>query len=148
MPDPPEITDVAGRMRLSVTRLARHLRRQGESGLSPTLTAALATISRHGPLTLGSLAEREQVTPPTITKVVTRLEADGLVTRTTAAGDRRVAFAAITDRGAELLHETRARKDAWLTARVAELSTTDVARLAAALPIIERLAGTSEQLAR
>src|SRR4051812_41879678 len=73
--------EVAGHLRMSVARLARLLRQQDESGLSAPLTAALATISREGPLTLGQLAAQERVAPPSITKVVGKLEDRGLVER-------------------------------------------------------------------
>ena len=63
------------RLRLVVARLARLLRQQDDSGLGPTITAALSTINKHGPLTLGDLAARERVAPPTITKVVDKMEA-------------------------------------------------------------------------
>ena len=64
---------MAGRLRLSVTRLARTLRHQDAGTLAPTLSAALATVDRAGPLTLGDLAQREHVAPPSITKAVDKL---------------------------------------------------------------------------
>src|SRR5215212_9457980 len=82
--------EVAGRLRLPVTRLARILRQQDQLGLTPTMTAALATIGREGPLTLGTLAAYEQVSPPTITRVVGKLEAAGLVRRRPDSADGRV----------------------------------------------------------
>ena len=70
---------MAGRLRLSATRLARRLRQQADTGLSPSQLSALATIRTHGPLTLGALAEHERVAPPSVTKVVAKLEAAGWV---------------------------------------------------------------------
>ena len=52
----------------------------GHQGRAPTLSAALATIVRDGPLTLGELAAREHVAPPSITKAVEKPWAAGLVT--------------------------------------------------------------------
>jgi len=140
---PLDRVDVAARLRLTATRLARLLRQQSDSGLSPTLTAALATIGRHGPLTLGALAEMEQVSPPTTTKVVDKLATAGLVARTTDPADRRVTHVDLTDHGRATLAEIRARKDAWLATRLADLSPADVDRLAAALPVLEALAGVA-----
>lgn len=133
--------DVAGRLRLTATRLARLLRQQSDSGLSPTLTASLATVLHRGPLTLGALAEIEQVAPPTVTKVVDKLVAAGLVARRTDAVDRRITRVEITDHGRATMDAMRARKDAWLATRLADLPAADVERLAAALPVLERLAG-------
>ena len=125
---------------MSVARLARLLRQQDESGLSATLTAALATVSREGPLTLGELATRERVAPPSITKVVAKLEARGLVGRTVDDRDRRVKWVAISPEGQRQLDASRTRRTAWLATRLADMSADDLARLAAILPILDALA--------
>ena len=130
---------LAGRLRLSATRLARILRRQADIGLSPSQLTALATIEHHGPMTLGALAEHERVAPPSITKAVAKLEASGLVRRVPDATDGRVVRVSTTADGAALLAESRRRKDAWLAARLAQLDPDRRARLAAALDVIEEL---------
>src|SRR5438105_12260061 len=94
--------EIAARLRLSATRLARRLRQESGAGLSPTQQSALAVIANHGPLTLGALAEHERVAPPSITKVVSKLECDGLVTRTPDPADRRVCGVANAAHGAAL----------------------------------------------
>ena len=55
--------EIAARLRLSATRLARILRQQADSGLTPSQLTALATVAREGPLTLGALADIEHVDP-------------------------------------------------------------------------------------
>ncbi len=119
---PNEPTDDATRLRLSITRLARLLRQQSTTGLSPSQVSALASIARHGPLTLGALADWERVAPPTITRIVTRLEDDGLVTRETSPADRRRTEVAITGAGRDVMRETNRRKNAWLADRLADLT--------------------------
>lgn len=131
--------EIAGPLRFSVIRLARLLRQQDRSGLSPTLTATLATIAREGPVTLGELAAHEQVAPPSITKVVAKLEADGLVTRRSDPADRRVSRVAITRAGQRRLEANRSRRTAWLESRLRELPPDDLARLEAAVEVLERL---------
>ena len=130
---------LAGRLRLSATRLARILRRQADIGLSPSQLTALATIEHHGPMTLGTLAEHERVAPPSITKAVAKLEAAGLVRRLADPSDGRVARVSTTPQGAALLAESRRRKDAWLAARLADLDPEQRNRLAAALDVLEEL---------
>ena len=83
------VSALAAHLRLAVARTARRLRQEAGGGLSPTLTAALATVERHGPLTPSELAARERVQRPTATKLVARLEADGLVARTADPTDGR-----------------------------------------------------------
>ena len=142
--DATDAADIAGRLRLSATRLARQLRQESGSGLTPSQLSALAQIARHGPLTLGALAERERVAPPSITRVVSKLDADGLVTREPSPDDRRVVHVAVTGAGAALLDATRRRKDAWLTARLAELDEFDRARLVAALDVLDAITTEAE----
>jgi len=137
-PDLPE-RHLPERLRLVVTRLARRLRQQAGASISPTQSAALATIDRRGPLTLGELAEIERVQPPTITAAVHRLEEQGLVERHQDPDDRRVARVQVTSAGRKLLAETRSRTSAYLERRVAELSARDRTTLAGAADILERL---------
>ena len=127
------------RLRLAVTRLARRLRQQAEAPISPTQSAALATIDRRGPLTLGELAELERVQPPTVTAAVGRLEEQGLVDRERDPEDRRVSRVQVTPAGRKLLRETRSRKSAYLERRIAELSARDRATLERAAAVLERL---------
>ena len=80
---------IAGRLRISATRLARRLRQEAQTGLSPSQLSALTAVERHGPVTLGALADHEQVAPPTITRVVAKLEEADLVLRQRDPDDRR-----------------------------------------------------------
>jgi len=135
----PAAPALPSRLRMVVTRLARRLRQQGEAAASPTQLAALATIERDGPLTLGALAAIERVRPPTITAAVGRLEEQGLVHRRTDARDRRVARVEITAHGGRLLAQSRSRKTAYLEQQLAALSADERATLAKAASILERV---------
>ncbi len=138
-PAPDETAVLAGRLRLSVTRLARQLRQTAGSDLSPTQASVLATVWTAGPLTLGELAEMEQVASPTITKVIGLLHEKGLVEKATDATDRRFVRVSLTRSGDALVDRTRARKDAWLARQLSRLSPEELERLAAATEILERL---------
>lgn len=140
-----DTAEMAARLRLAATRLARRLRQEAGTGLTPSQLSALATVHNHGPLTLGALAEREQVAPPSITKVVTKLEADGLLRRTPDRDDRRFSNAQTTPAGAALVDESRRRKTAWLTDQIHQLAVEDRRRLAAALDVLEQLTSTEAQ---
>jgi DNA-binding MarR family transcriptional regulator len=135
----PDTAAVAARLRLSATRLARRLRQEADAALTPSQLSALASIERHGPITLGALAERERVAPPSVTKVVTKLEAAGFVARRLDAADRRVAWVSITSSGIALLSKIRQRKTAWLASRLARLDAQQVQAVAAALDALELL---------
>jgi DNA-binding MarR family transcriptional regulator len=132
-------TEVAARLRLSATRLARRLRQESASGRTPSQLSALASIEQHGPLTLGTLADHERVAPPTITNIVAKLEADGLVSRHIDQADRRFARVTVTDAGRALTAEIRRRKTTWLAGRISALDPEQQTQLAAALDALDAL---------
>ena len=137
---PPD-SELAAQLRLAIVRMARRLRQEASSigEASPTLLAALATVERDGPLTPSALAERERIKRPTATRVVARLEAAGLVTRTPDPLDGRVARVAITAAGRTLLKRIRTRKNQYLAKRLRELEPAELATLEQAAELIERL---------
>lgn len=132
--------DLAPRLRLTIARLARRLRQDAAPGLTPSQAAALASIERIGPCTLGDLARAERVRPPSITAVVGKLEEAGLAGRVTDPDDRRVTRVQCTAAGYEALDDIRRRKDEALERLLGALGAREQARLAAAVPILERLA--------
>jgi DNA-binding MarR family transcriptional regulator len=131
--------ELAARLRVAVARLARQLRQQAGTGLSPSQQSALVTIETEGPMTLGDLAQAEQVAPPSITKVVARLEDDGLVSRAVDDNDRRVVRVSITAEGRRRLDHSRSRRNAWLARQVRGLEREERDRLLSALDVLEQL---------
>jgi DNA-binding MarR family transcriptional regulator len=126
---------------MSVMRLARRLRQQRvDDRLTASQIAALATLDREGALTLGELAAKEHVQPPSMTRITAALEDLGLVSRTPHPTDRRQVLFARTPAGHKLLVEDRKRRDAWLCRHLAGLTPEEIAVLRAAAPILERLA--------
>jgi DNA-binding MarR family transcriptional regulator len=132
-------TDLAERLRLAVTRLARRLRQQSDVDASPTQLSALATIARLGPMTLGDLAGAERVQPPTITAAVGRLEKQSYVVRHPDEQDRRIVNVEVTSAGRKLLARNRSRKTAYLAKRLRALSPGERATLTEATEILDRL---------
>jgi len=139
-------TELASRLRPLITRTARRLRQEA-GGLTPTLGVALATVQRHGPLTPSELADRERIKRPTATRLVGRLEAEGLVARTADPHDKRSSLIAITPAGDALLRDIRRRKDAYLQRRLRALGAEDRAVLARAAEVLERLLDEDEEAA-
>ena len=137
--------DLAVRLRLAITRTSRRLRQEAGTGLSPTLTAALATVDRHGPLTPSELAARERVRRPTATRLVARLEELGVLQRAADPADRRSSLLSVTPEGRALLDEMRGRKTAFLAHRLARLEPEERAVLDRAAGILERLLEEDER---
>jgi DNA-binding MarR family transcriptional regulator len=136
------LTDSAAKLRLAIVRTGRRLRQEaaGETGgLTPTATAALATIERHGPLTPSELAAIERVKRPTVTRTLGCLEREGMIVRTPDPADGRSALIAISGAGRERLRRLRGRKNAYLARRMRKLSAAEVETLERAAEILDRM---------
>ena len=140
MPIAPPATDLAGlasRLRLSVFRAARTLRRESQAGISPTLLAALSTIERHGPMTAGALAAHEQVRKPTVTRILGALVDEGLVERAPDEVDRRISWVQLTPAGRSFMRTFRRRTDRYLARRLRMLDPDDLSTLERAADILD-----------
>src|SRR3954453_237618 len=134
-------SELASRLRLSVTRLARRLRQQAsaEAELSPSQVATLSSVERLGPITLGDLAAVERGQPPTMTRIGAGVEGGALGTRHVDEKDRRIPRVQTTVAGRKFLERTRSRKDLYLSSRIRTLDAEDRAVLARAAVILEKL---------
>lgn len=103
------------------------------------MTAALATVERDGPLTPSALAQTEGIQRPTATRVLARLEEAGLIERSADPADGRVSYVTTTPAGRALLKRIRSRKNAYLAKRLRRLEPAELATLAEAARILERL---------
>jgi DNA-binding MarR family transcriptional regulator len=135
---------LAGRLRLAIVRTSRRLRQlalgaEGGGDISPTLSAALASIDVHGPLTPSELAERERVKRPTATRTIANLVALGLVERGPDPSDGRGCLVTTTADGRALMKRMRTRKNAYLASRIRELPADELETLEHAAEILERL---------
>lgn len=132
---------LAASLRVSVARLHRRLRTEDvdQLGVSVGGVAVLALLSREGDLSIGQLAAAERVQPPSMTRTVTCLEADGYVERCAHPTDGRQVVVRLSDKGRDLLAAERRRRDAWLAKRLRELTADERAVLRQAAPILEKL---------
>jgi len=133
---------LASELRLSVMRLRRRLavERHPDNDLSLNAMAVLGALYRHGDLSVGALAARERVQPPSMTRTVTALEEGGYVARRPDESDGRVVVVVLTDLGRTTLLADRNRRDAWLATRLRELTPDERDVLRRAAPILERIA--------
>jgi DNA-binding MarR family transcriptional regulator len=135
---------LADRLRLTLVRLGRQIRRQDPPGLSIALYSALATVADHGELAIGELAEAEGVPSSAATRIADRLEEAGCVIRRPNPRDRRGVNLAITGEGRRLVRERQDRGNAWLAARLAGLSLAQRQTLADALGVLDAALADSE----
>ena len=136
-----EPSELAATLRPALLRLTRTIRNQRvDESVTLTLLAALMTLANHGPMSPGELAAHERVQPPSMTKILAKLEEKGLVTRVPHATDRRQVIVSATDSGRALLDKERRQRDAWLSTRLAQISPSERALLSEVAPLLAKLA--------
>jgi len=141
----PQGDELAADLRLAVGRLSRRLRQHAVGGLSPSQVSALASLDCHGPAPMGRLARLEAVSAPTMTRIVDRLQLQGLVSRRIDPGDARSAVVELTADGVAALARLRHERTAFLAERLSGLDDDELAALTAALPALRRLADSDSE---
>lgn len=132
-----EAEDLADQLHSAAIHLLRQLRREDDaSGLSAPRLSALSVVVFGGPLTLGDLARAEQVRPPTMTRIVTGLEKDGLVKRRGDPRDRRLTHIEATPKGRKILAAGRARRVEKLASAVGRLKRKELAELGRGVELV------------
>ena len=131
---------LADQLHSAAIHLLRHLRKEdAASGLSAPRLSALSVVVFGGPITLGQLARAEQVKPPTMTRIVTGLEKDGLVRRKGDDRDRRLTKIHATPKGEKVLVAGRARRVELLASAVERLGATELAVLGRGAQLLREL---------
>jgi DNA-binding MarR family transcriptional regulator len=132
---------LATSLRDVINRINRRLRQTRPVGdLTVAQFSALTSLELGGALTPSELAEVERVQPPTMTKIVAKLEERGLVRRTPHPTDGRQVILSATEQGQGMLAQFERARDEWLARRLAELTTEDRDTLRRAVEILQRVA--------
>jgi DNA-binding MarR family transcriptional regulator len=138
-----DIPTLAEQLRPALLRASRQLRRAAQrAGVSALDAQLLNSVKKEPGIGVGALADREQMTPPSMSSHVKRLERAGWIVRDAAsAGDRRRFGLRLTPDGAKALEAIRRRRNDWLASRLAALTALERADLAAAVAPLLQLAG-------
>jgi DNA-binding MarR family transcriptional regulator len=135
-----EALDAADRLHSAAIHLLRRLRiRDRELGIGPAQLSALSVLVFGGAKSLASLAEAEQVKPPTMSRIVAGLLRARLVHQGTDKEDRRAVTIEATEKGVRIMQEGRRHRVEALAAAVRGLSRKEIARLREAAQVMERL---------
>lgn len=136
---------VADRLHSAAIHLLRRLRHSDKAGgLSAARLSALSVLVFGGPRTIGQLAEAEQVRPPTMTRLLQALEAEGCIERTPDPDDGRIVRVQATAKAKRLLREARRRRVHVLVDLMSPLKTDEVRRLGRAADLIDEIAARNE----
>ncbi|MFD2420602.1 MarR family winged helix-turn-helix transcriptional regulator [Amycolatopsis pigmentata] len=132
--------DVA-RLRIVISRLARQLNATSAGeGLTPTQASVLGMITFRGPLGLAELAELEGLNPTMVSRVVRKLDEDGLIRRVPDPSDLRAAHVEVTAEGAVVHERVRELRTRAVSECVERLPEETARQLLGALPAMEALA--------
>lgn len=125
-----------------VLRLARRLRVEAPAGeVSTAALGLLATLHREGPMPGVALAQAEGLQPQSLTRLLARLVADGMIARAPDPADRRNLIISITREGRRALLAAMKARRRWLADALADrLSEGEREILLAAAELMLRLA--------
>ena len=100
---------------LASLKLARAMRRcppeRGEAPFPPAVGRLLACAAENPGVSSRELCELLDVRPSSLSEMLSRAEADGLLTRTTDEADKRVQRITLSEKGSRLISELRAARD-------------------------------------
>jgi DNA-binding MarR family transcriptional regulator len=136
---PADTAGIADRLHSAAIHLLRRVRKQdAATGEGPARLSALSVlVFGGGPMTLGQLAQAEQVRPPTMSRIVSGLEHSRLAERMMDAKDSRRVRIRATPSGERLLHEGRRRRIEYLARHLGRLTRQELAILDEAIKLLE-----------
>ncbi|MGD8323090.1 MAG: MarR family transcriptional regulator [Gammaproteobacteria bacterium] len=122
------------------SRLGRQLRSiELPRGMTQERMSVLAIVQARGPVSVSALAEHERVRPATMSRMISALEADGYVKRTSDENDGRGVLVAATRLGREAFAAARRQRLAQFSVALNSLSPDE-------LESMDRVANTLENL--
>ncbi|HEY3002304.1 MAG TPA: MarR family transcriptional regulator [Kribbellaceae bacterium] len=135
---------LAVELKSSIMRLSRQIRwqRADDTELTANQLGVLGALGKHGAMSIGDLALHEKVKPPSMTRIVSNMEAAALVRRTQHATDKRQVLVELTDTARALIDANRRRRDEWFRNKLKTLTPEERDILRKAAPILERLASS------
>jgi DNA-binding MarR family transcriptional regulator len=131
--------ELADRLHSTAIHLLRQVRMQdAASGLAPARLSALSVLVFGGAMSLNALAKVEQVRPPTMSRIVDALEAEGLIRRTVNQQDRRAVVLEATKKGTAILWQGRKRRVKFLAGHLSRLSEQERKQVDGAIQAIQK----------
>jgi DNA-binding MarR family transcriptional regulator len=135
------VEQLATLLRDAIIRLNRRVRQARPVGdLTIAQLSALTSLELAGALSPRELADVERVRPPTMTKIIGKLEESGLVRRTPHPTDGRQVIIAPTERGRAVYAQFQQARDTWLARHLVELTPDERETLRRAAEILQKVA--------
>jgi DNA-binding MarR family transcriptional regulator len=139
-PETSEVSALAAALRGPLLRVSRKLRQEAQKvGLSAQDALILGHIKQNPAVGVSELAEFDQISRPTMSSHVKRLEAEGWLRRSDNAQDGRRSGLTLTPAGLRKIEALRRHRNDWLAARLVQLSPEERDSLAAAATALLKL---------
>jgi DNA-binding MarR family transcriptional regulator len=140
-PDTETAASIAAELRVTISRLNRRLREEGNFGdFTLSQSKVLIHLERNGPMTVTALAEAEGMRPQSMSGLVSTLKAAGMVEGTPDPNDGRQTVLDLTDKCRKTVATARAAKQDWLfRAMQSKLTPAEQTKLAGAIALLDRL---------
>ncbi|QIL41591.1 MarR family transcriptional regulator [Pedobacter sp. HDW13] len=138
---PTQTQDIAARLRSTVTRLTRQLRKQNVSSeFSNAELLTMSLLEQHGKMLSTELADMERVSKQAISQIINRLHDAKCVERFPSEEDKRKVFIGLTRLGEKHIIATRKIKEEWLVQTMEKIfSSEEINLIQAFLPLLSRL---------
>lgn len=138
----PDVTEVAGGLRVAVGLVVRKLRQAPYAGeLTLAESAALSRLERGGPATSSDLARVDRISPQSMGVTVAALLDRGLIERARDPQDGRRIVLSITEAGRRTLRDKRGARTEHIAAALRDgFSADELRHLERATALLERLA--------
>src|SRR3984957_11500835 len=138
----PDVTEVAGTLRVAVGLVVRKLRQAPYAGeLTLAESSALSRLERGGPATSSDLARVDRISPQSMGVTVAALLERGQIERSRDPEDGRRIVLSITEAGRRIVHDKRGARTEQIAAALGDgFSDAELGQLMSVVPLIERLA--------
>jgi len=134
--------ELAERLRAAIGSVVRRTRECAGTP-SDARSETLGLLDRKGPLSAAMVAEARAITHQSARKVLSDMEAGGLVTVEPSLRDGRERLYRLSENGVIELRQSRSARARWIAARLESiLAEDDRETLAAAITLLERMASS------
>jgi len=138
---PTQTQEIAAKLRSTVTRLTRQLRKQNVSSeFSNAELLTMSLLEQHGKMLSTELADMERVSKQAISQIINRLFDAKCVQRFPSEEDKRKVFIGLTKLGEKHIIASRKIKEEWLVQTMEKIfSSEEINLIQAFLPLLSRL---------
>lgn len=139
------INELTSSLRLTVSAIHKGLRKQTSAASTYSMTEleTIGHLMRNTSLLPTELAALTRVKTQSMSQILKKMEALGIIKRSPSKEDKRKVYISLTASGKKMVEKAKYERDEWLKGRIEELLTDKEKELLfKALPVLEKLIQT------